>query len=176
MSPFSLIATNNNNKKQKSNSIFSYVEPTESITISVLKNSTNVNEYNYKMDDQFKDENLLIQLSNSVNSLMVSKSFYKSKLSVHIESNYGTLTVFTKKGKNFFINVPKAYVKVYFQSSINANVVKFYKDGYTDFNGKFDYVSVSSTHANLNNIDKFAIFVTHPQYGSIVTQADKPTS
>jgi len=37
------------------------------------------------------------------------------------------------------------------------NVIKFYKDGYTDLRGKFDYLSLNS--GSLGNITKLAIFI-----------------
>lgn len=36
----------------------------------------------------------------------------------------------------------------------------FYKDGYTDLRGKFDYATISGNSGKLSEIEKFAIFVT----------------
>jgi len=41
--------------------------------------------------------------------------------------------------------------------------VDFYKDGYTDISGRFDYVSISVD--KLKNVEKFAIFTHHDDYG-----------
>ena len=176
--PFALVDDNKSGYGIESKQLeFSYVEPIVSTKIDVKYNST-INEYSYLIPrTQLKNENLLIQVVNSDNSLMKSKSFYDRQLTVHIESNDGMLRVFTKHKKSgTFLNIPKAYVKVYFKSKNKQMDATFYKDGYTDFNGKFDYVSVSSTHSELDQIAQFAVFVSHPRYGSVVVKADKPTS
>jgi hypothetical protein len=50
--------------------------------------------------------------------------------------------------------------------------VKFYKDGYTDLRGKFDYASLSTN--DLDNVDRFALLVLHDQQGAIVREASPP--
>ena len=40
----------------------------------------------------------------------------------------------------------------------------FYKDGYTDLRGRFDYTSVTSF--DLSNFEKFSIFVMSDEYGN----------
>jgi len=66
--------------------------------------------------------------------------------------------------------IPGAYVKVYSKESSGAE--KFYKDGYTDPIGQFDYVSLNSD--SLRTVEKFSILVKHDQYGEIITEAAKP--
>lgn len=53
--------------------------------------------------------------------------------------------------------LPGVYTKV-FAKFVNGQV-KFYKDGYTDMRGKFDYAQLSG--ATLNSVQRFALFVTH---------------
>jgi hypothetical protein len=50
----------------------------------------------------------------------------------------------------------------------------FFKDGYTDLRGRFDYVTKSQS--NLSNINKFALFVLSEEHGSIIKEAKKPSS
>ena len=52
------------------------------------------------------------------------------------------------------------------------NKNEFYKDGYTDIWGKFEYVSVSSNQ--LKNTKKFAILIVSKQYGCAVKYAKPP--
>ncbi|NQU39424.1 MAG: hypothetical protein HQ523_05680, partial [Lentisphaerae bacterium] len=66
--------------------------------------------------------------------------------------------------------VAKAYVKVYARSSDGR--IKFYKDGYTDLRGRFDYTSL-----NTNEIDRvthFAILILSPNDGAVVREAVPP--
>lgn len=42
----------------------------------------------------------------------------------------------------------------------------FFKDGYTDLRGRFDYVTKS--RGTLNNLKKFALFVLSEEHGSVI--------
>ena len=64
----------------------------------------------------------------------------------------------------------KAYVKVYAQS--NSGVSKFYKDGYTDLRGRFDYASLSTNE--LDVVKLFSILVLSDEYGALVREAAPP--
>jgi hypothetical protein len=62
--------------------------------------------------------------------------------------NYGHLRVTAKEtGKP----LPKVYVKAY--ARMKDGAVRFYKDGYTDLRGRFDYSSLNS-----NELDFVANF------------------
>ena len=49
---------------------------------------------------------------------------------------------------------------------------KFYKDGYTDLRGKFDYASVSTT--DIGSALKFSILVMNETHGATVLEAPVP--
>ena len=66
--------------------------------------------------------------------------------------------------------LPGVYTKV-FAKFLNGQV-KFYKDGYTDMRGKFDYAQLSG--ATLNSVQRFALFVTHYKYGALTREAAPP--
>ena len=55
----------------------------------------------------------------------------------------------------------KVYVKAFAQKA-NGNSV-FYKDGYTDLRGKFDYASASSQ--NVKDFRKFSFFIMSDHFG-----------
>ena len=50
--------------------------------------------------------------------------------------------------------------------------VRFFKDGYTDLRGKFDYVSLS-TH-ELEEVETFSLLVMSEENGSLVTEVSPP--
>jgi 5-hydroxyisourate hydrolase-like protein (transthyretin family) len=66
--------------------------------------------------------------------------------------------------------VPKAYVKVYAQTA--DGTVKFYKDGYTDLRGRFDYASLSTN--DLETAAKFSILILSDEFGALVREAKPP--
>lgn len=52
--------------------------------------------------------------------------------------------------------ISKVYVKTFAKKS-NEEVI-FYKDGYTDLRGRFEYASVNNT-SSINDVKKFAFFI-----------------
>ena len=62
------------------------------------------------------------------------------------------------------------YVKVYARMADGS--VRFYKDGYTDLRGRFDYGSLSTNE--LDAVTKFAILVLSEEHGALVREADPP--
>ena len=64
----------------------------------------------------------------------------------------------------------KAYVKVFCKENNGAEV--FFKDGYTDIRGKFEYASATGT--DLGGIQKFAILVSDKINGQIIKEAKNP--
>ena len=48
----------------------------------------------------------------------------------------------------------------------------FFKDGYTDLRGRFDYGQLSGK--DISTVEKFSIFIQHEEYGSIVKEAKVP--
>ncbi|OMJ66178.1 hypothetical protein SteCoe_37075 [Stentor coeruleus] len=65
---------------------------------------------------------------------------------------------------------PAVYVKAFVKRKDGK--VEFYKDGYTDIRGKFDYVSLNTD--TLSSIDKFAILVVDDELGSLVHETSPP--
>ena len=62
------------------------------------------------------------------------------------------------------------YAKVY--ARMRDGTVQFYKDGYTDLRGRFDYSSLS-TNA-LDNVERFSILVMSDEHGAVVQEAAPP--
>jgi hypothetical protein len=86
---------------------------------------------------------------------------------VQLMENYGRLRVTDQKGQA----LAKVYVKVYSRGSGGA--AQFYKDGYTDLRGQFDYTSLSSGEAG--GVEKFSILVLgEPPLGAVVKEASPP--
>ena len=94
--------------------------------------------------------------------------YFSSNLKVIITESIGELKVLDDKLKP----VIKAYVKVYSKNQ-NGNI-EFYKDGYTDLRGKFDYLSLNTDQ--LKNATKFYIFVSEDNLGSIIQECKPPAN
>jgi hypothetical protein len=66
--------------------------------------------------------------------------------------------------------LPAVYVKVFARQP--GGVVAFYKDGYTDLRGRFDYATVSTD--DLDRTERFAILVASDDAGAVVVEAAPP--
>ena len=88
-------------------------------------------------------------------------------MDVQMSENYGQVRVLDAASRK---PLPKVYVKVYVRMADGQ--VKFYKDGYTDLRGRFDYASL-----NTNDLDaaaKFSILVLSEEHGAVVRDALPP--
>ena len=100
-------------------------------------------------------------------SVTRTQPYYPNKLGVQVQENYGQLRV-TKAGTG--TPLPRVYVKVYAQ--LNDGQVIFYKDGYTDLRGRFDYSSLNTNE--LDFVEQFALLVLSDEYGAVVREAKPP--
>jgi len=81
--------------------------------------------------------------------------------------NYGEVRVMDEKESK---PLPKVYVKVY--ARMKDGAVRFYKDGYTDLRGYFDYTSLNTNE--LDFVDKFSILILSEDHGAVVREAKPP--
>ncbi len=88
-------------------------------------------------------------------------------LAVQVVDAYGQVRVVRASSR---APVPAAYVKVYGRQAGGA--VAFYKDGYTDLAGRFDYATLSTD--DLDRVERFAILVVADDAGATVTEAGPP--
>ena len=86
-----------------------------------------------------------------------AQAYYSNRLNTELTPEYGRVRILDKiTGKP----LPKVYVKTYVR--MNNGDVRFYKDGYTDLRGKFEYASLNTD--DLDQVQRFADFVLrlHP--------------
>ena len=114
---------------------------------------------------ELDNKNVLVEIVGAGQTK--TQAYYSHSLSVQVIENYGQVKVTHQTtGKP----VPKAYVKVYAQMADGS--VKFYKDGYTDLRGRFDFASLN-TNA-LDVVKKFSILVLSDDFGALVREANPP--
>ncbi|WP_425615021.1 hypothetical protein NA78x_004909 [Anatilimnocola sp. NA78] len=96
-----------------------------------------------------------------------TQAYYANSLTLQVIENYGQIRVTHQTtGKP----VPKAYVKVY--ARMGNGEVKFFKDGYTDIRGRFDYASLST--GDLDSAQKFSLLVLSEDFGAMVREVSPP--
>jgi hypothetical protein len=94
----------------------------------------------------------------------VQLNHFSSGLKIEFDSEAGLLQVNDPEGKP----LPKTYVKIVAQT--NGGGFKFFKDGFTDIRGKFDYSAFSSA-----DVTRFAVFIQSEDYGSIIKEVARPS-
>jgi hypothetical protein len=137
---------------------FSYVRANHELSIDLSGNTHTVSI------DEYKGKNIFIEVDYKTYS--ISKSYFSNNLVINCIQRFGQIKVMDNSRKPR----PAAYVKVFARKF--GGEVEFYKDGYTDIRGKFDYVSLNTDI--LATIQKFSLLVVDDELGSVVQEADPP--
>lgn len=112
----------------------------------------------------FANRNVLVEVSSGGQSQ--SRVLVSNAMDVTLADSYGRLQATSGNGKP----VELAYVKIYARHRDGS--VRYYKDGYTDLRGQFDYASLSTN--DLDSVDRFAILILHPELGAWIREAAPP--
>ncbi|RLN50484.1 hypothetical protein BBJ29_004192 [Phytophthora kernoviae] len=115
-----------------------------------------------------------IQSSRTVSSaappIDLIRPYFNSSLNVEIITQCGMLQVLHDG-----LPVRSCYIKVYAKASPGGRAhtkTEFYKDGYTDLLGKFDYIGINGDL--ISSVEKFSILILHEKLGASVEQVDPP--
>lgn len=114
---------------------------------------------------EFARQNLLIEVR--AGGLSERRSYTPNTLRVQTVASHGRVRVQSADGQT----VAGAYVKVYARHADGSE--RFYKDGYTDPRGWFDYASLST--ADLDTARRFAILIIDDTRGAALLEAPPPT-
>merc|ERR1719499_1247124 len=142
---------------------WNFITPTVSQTIELTR-GPRVDVQNVELPKELQFSNVYVEVSGG--SLLKSTSYFDSNLMVQLKQNFGQVRVYNKESRR---PIKKAYVKVYAETH---NGKEFYKDGYTDIRGCFDYVSISTDI--LARTREFAILVCTDDFGSVVRMCKPP--
>lgn len=114
---------------------------------------------------EYADRNLMVEVVGAGRRAAVP--WYASRLRVRKMESFGQIEVRTAaEGQP----VPKAYVKVFARGTDGH--VSFWKDGYTDLRGRFDYLSLNDRRPE--EAAEFAILILHPELGAEIRTASPP--
>ncbi len=141
---------------------FSYIRPvlSRAVDIPAGKSETVV-----EVPAEFKAKNVMVEALAA--GARKTQAYYANTLKVQVVESYGQLIVAqAETGKP----VPGAYVKVY--AKMADGTVKFFKDGYTDLRGRFDYASLNTNE--LENAQRLAVLVLSDAFGAVVREAAPP--
>merc|ERR1719323_2885345 len=150
---------------QESNTGYKLVAPNESIELQLDSKDDKVV---VPLPDEYRDQDTIIQILTK--TLEVVELYNDNDLDVQLAEDEGELRVIsTKSGKP----VEGAYCKVYAQSRITGKH-EFFKDGYTDLRGRFDFRTLSTDQ--LRQAERLAILIKTDKEGSTIKECDIPLS
>ncbi len=151
----------NNPFVQQGSGQFSFVRPNLTKKVTLEKASGTAE---FDLPEQFQQSNVLVEIEAGGKTR--AHAYYANSLTVQMLENYGQVRVTSPDQKP----VAGAYVKVYSKNQDGS--VKFFKDGYTDLRGRFDYASVSSNE--VQDVTNFSILISSEKFGAIVREANPP--
>ncbi|MBI2923365.1 MAG: hypothetical protein HYY18_20095 [Planctomycetes bacterium] len=147
---------------QQQSDQFSYIRPNRSEEVRVPAGR---NQFAFDLPAEFHGANVIVELV--AEGRRKSQAYYAHELLVQVVESFGQVRV-ALQGTNR--PLPKTYVKVY--SRMKGGEVKFYKDGYTDLRGVFDFTSLNTNE--LDYVDRFSILVLHEKHGAVIREAGVP--
>jgi hypothetical protein len=147
---------------QQYSSQFSHIRPNLTQTVELPPDAT---KHKFQLPAQLHSSNVLVEISGAGQSK--SEAYYSNSLTVQLVENYGQVRVaHSESGKA----LPKVYVKVYVRMQDGS--VRFYKDGYSDLRGRFDYTSLNTNELDI--VDRFSLLILSDEHGAAVREAAPP--
>ncbi len=138
---------------------FSFIEPGHREAIT--RPST---EQRVPWPTHLRGKNVVVEAVGA--GLRKAKIHYANELTANVAQQYGQIRVQRTAGGA----LPATYIKVYARN--RSGQVAFYKDGYTDLRGWFDYATLSTD--DLDRVERFAILVASDTAGSAILEASPP--
>ena len=141
---------------------FSLIKPNAT---STLKLDSAKEASTFDLPKEYLTSNVMIEITAA--GVTRYQAYYANSLALQLAENYGQLTVTSQTTGKV---LPKAYVKVY--ARMKDGRTRFYKDGYSDLRGKFDYTSLNTDE--LDQVDKFSLLIMTDSNGAVVREALPP--
>ena len=141
---------------------FAFIRPNKTEKVDLPGGETS---FMFELPETFRNSNLMVEIK--AGGIKKSQIYYANSLAIQVIENYGHLKV---AHQDTHKPLAKVYVKVY--ARMNRGDVLFYKDGYTDLRGRFDYVSLNTNE--LDNVEKFAMMILSEDYGAIIRETSPP--
>ena len=168
---------------------FSIIKPTRTATQALPDGKDGKDTMDIPLPGEFAKANVLVEILGG--GQRKAQAYHANTFKLTVSESYGRLELRDQAADK---PVSKAYVKVY--ARLKNGTVRFFKDGYTDLRGKFDYASLNSSESpappprplpidssrdfqmlrpnELNEVAKIAILVLSETHGAAVKEIDPP--
>lgn len=141
---------------------FSYILPNATETIDL---PANLRTHEFVIPENLANSNVLVEVTGE--GLAKSQAYYSNALAVQTIESYGQVRVTHGKAAQ---PLSKVYVKAY--ARMQDGTIRFYKDGYTDLRGRFDYTSLNTNE--LEAVERFSLLILSDEHGAVVREASPP--
>jgi hypothetical protein len=141
---------------------FGFIRPVKTQTIKLEAKDKS---QTFELPKEFLASNVMVEITAA--GVRKSQAYYANTLALQVIENFGQVKVSTLKDAT---PAPKVYVKVYAKKKDGH--MAFYKDGYTDLRGRFDYASLSTN--DLDNVEKFSLLIMSETDGAVIREASPP--
>jgi hypothetical protein len=141
---------------------FGIIRPNETAVVPLGKGR---GEKVIKLPEKYNNRNVMIEILGE--GVRHTQAYTPHSLNIQMMEGYGQLRVTQQDGGK---PLARVYVKVY--AKFKDGSVRFYKDGYTDLRGRFDYTSLSTNE--IEQIEKFSILLMSDDNGAVVREAVPP--
>lgn len=119
----------------------------------------------FDLPEEFRTSNVVIEVE--AQGVRRTQAYYATRMTVHVIDAYGQIKAVEQASDQ---PLPRVYVKV--AARMKDGSVRFYKDGYTDLRGRFDFATLSTN--DLDQVDRFALLVMSENHGAVVLEAAPP--
>lgn len=143
---------------------FGHVLPNASMVFT-LKQEPCLNHLEVEIPKEFKGTNVYLQVSSESKSQSTVR--FSATLQAQINEENGRVKVTDEQQRA----IPACYVKVYAKKKDQS--VVFYKDGYTDICGGFEYALVSE--GEIEKTEAFSLLFISDEHGAVVKEAKPPS-
>jgi hypothetical protein len=147
---------------QRFSGAFSYIKPN---VVKEVKLGQKAKSISIDLPKVFHNSNVLVEITGAGQTK--TQTYYSNSLDAQVVENYGHVRVTDKKAGR---PLSKVYVKVY--ALLKNGQIKFFKDGYTDIRGRFDYTSLNTNE--LDFVQRFSLLVLSDTHGAVVREAVPP--
>ncbi len=141
---------------------FSTIRPNLSRLVDLPQDKAKIE---FDLPEELRSSNVLVEVTGAGKTR--SQAYYANSLAVQIVENYGQVRVTHQATRK---PLSKVYVKVYARTTDGR--VRFYKDGYTDLRGRFDFTSLNTNE--LDSVQRFALLIYSNDHGAVVREASPP--
>jgi len=147
---------------QEHGETFLYIHPNRTQVVELPVNESSLE---FTLPEELHNRNVLVEISAAGQTK--TQTYYSNSLTVQTSERYGQLRV---AHHNTQQTLAKVYVKVY--ARMKDGKIRFYKDGYTDIRGRFDYTSLNTNE--LDFVQQFSFLILSDDHGAVIRAAYPP--